>query len=161
MEVTDDAGVADADDRRRRVVVDRDDRLGLLHPCPVCEGPGDPARHVETRPDLLPRLADLAGMGIPASVRDRQRYPDDAAEGLGQLLEQAHALPIADAAPARDDDRRAREPGGVAGTAGGPADDADRASIRPGRPGWRPPVNHAMTLDLDRIMRAESEDGDP
>jgi hypothetical protein len=66
----------------------------------------DAAGDVEVGGDLGARLPDLVGVRPPAGARDGARAADHAAEQARQLLEHAEALRGADAAAARDDDRR-------------------------------------------------------
>ena len=58
-QVADDAEVGDLEDRRLRILVDRDDRLGRLHAGPVLDGAGDAQRDVQLRRHGLAGLADL------------------------------------------------------------------------------------------------------
>src|SRR3954471_11105811 len=68
VEVPDDAEVGELEDRRVRVLVDRDDVLGVLHADLVLDRAGDAGRQVQLRRDRLAGLADLGGVGIPAGV---------------------------------------------------------------------------------------------
>src|SRR5206468_10822644 len=69
---------------------------------------GDAGGQVELRGDGLPRLADLAGVRVPAGVDDCAGGGDGAvaAEGLRQRLELVEALRLAEAATAGDEDLR-------------------------------------------------------
>src|SRR5215204_661296 len=98
VEVADDAEVGELEDRRVRVLVDRDDVLGALHPDLVLDRAGDARGEVELRRDGLAGLADLGGVGVPARGDDR------AAERAGQLLERLEALGLAEPAAAGDED---------------------------------------------------------
>src|SRR3954454_4165586 len=59
VEVADHPEVAELEDRRVRVLVDREDVLGVLHPDLVLDRAGDARRQVQLRRDGLPGLADL------------------------------------------------------------------------------------------------------
>src|SRR3954453_764239 len=84
VEVHDDAEVGELEDRRVRVLVDRDDVLGVLHADLVLDRAGDAGRQVQLRRDRLAGLADLGGVGIPAGVDHRAGGGDGAAERLGE-----------------------------------------------------------------------------
>ena len=103
VQVADDAEVGEVEDRRVRVLVDRDDRAGVLHAHLVLDRAGDAERDVELRRDRLARLADLGRVRVPARVDDGSRRGDRAAERRGELLGQLEALGRAEAAPAGDD----------------------------------------------------------
>src|SRR4029077_407479 len=79
------AEVAELEDRRVRVLVDRDDGAGALHSDLVLDGAGDAERDVELRRDGLARLADLGRVRLPAGVDDGPRGSDRAAERLREL----------------------------------------------------------------------------
>src|SRR6185295_13298812 len=66
--VADDAVVGDLEDRRLRILVDRDDDLRRLHAREVLDRARDADRDVELRADGLARLADLLGVRTPAGV---------------------------------------------------------------------------------------------
>ena len=105
VQVADDPEVAEVEDRRVRVLVDRDDRPRSLHPDLVLDRARDPAGDVELRRDRLAGLPDLR-VRVPAGVDDRARCRDGAAERRCKLLEQRERLRRAEPAPARDDDVR-------------------------------------------------------
>src|SRR5450756_68414 len=75
-QVADDAEVGDLEDRGLGVLVDRDDRLGGLHACPVLDGAGDADRDVQLRRDGLAGLADLELVRVPAGVGHRAGRAD-------------------------------------------------------------------------------------
>ena len=113
VEVADDAEVGELEDRRVRVLVDRDDHVRALHADLVLDRAGDPAGDVELRRDALPGLPDLRRVRVPARVDDGARRGDRAAERLGEVLDEREVLRPAEAATAGDDhvrvlDRRAR-----------------------------------------------------
>src|SRR6187455_1277115 len=64
-QVADHAEVREVEDRSVRVLVDRDDRAGPLHPDLVLDGAGDAERDVELRRDGLARLANLGRVRVP------------------------------------------------------------------------------------------------
>ena len=103
VQVADDAEVGVLEDRRVRVLVDRDDQARALHPDLVLDRAGDADRDVELRRDGLAGLADLRRVRVPARVDDRARRGDRAAERLGELLDEREALRPAEAAAAGDD----------------------------------------------------------
>ena len=78
VQVADDPEVGELEDRRVRVLVDRDDVLRGLHPDLVLDRAGDPGREVQLRRDGLAGLADLRRVRIPAGVDDRARRRDRA-----------------------------------------------------------------------------------
>src|ERR1700693_5379701 len=65
VEITDDGDVAEPEDRRGRILVDRDDRRRALHPHLVLDRAGDATGEVELRLHRLAALADKAVPGIP------------------------------------------------------------------------------------------------
>src|SRR5438309_7750922 len=103
MDVADDAEIAELEDRRVRVLVDRDDRAGALHADLVLDRAGDAERDVELRRDGLAGLADLRRVRVPARVDDRARRADRAAEGLRELLREREVLRGAEPAATGDD----------------------------------------------------------
>src|SRR4051794_31695792 len=106
VEVADDPEVGELEDRRIGVLVDGHDVLRGLHADLVLDRARDARRQVELRRDGLARLADLAGVRIPAGVDHRAggRHGAVAAEGTGERLELLEALGLAEAAAARDED---------------------------------------------------------
>ena len=104
VQIADDAEVGEVEDRRVRVLVDRDDRAGVLHADLVLDRAGDPERDVELRRDRLPGLADLRRIRVPPCVDDRARRRDGAAERCRQVLGQLEAVRATEPAPACDDD---------------------------------------------------------
>src|SRR5207248_9448937 len=98
------AEVAELEDRRVRVFVDRDDRAGALHADLVLDGAGDAESDVELRRHGLAGLTDLRRIRVPARVDDRAGRADRAAEGLRELLRKREVLGRAEAATAGDDD---------------------------------------------------------
>src|SRR5262245_1872210 len=78
VEVADDAEVGELEDRRVRVLVDRDDRLRALHSHLVLDRAGHATGNVELRRHGLARLSDLSRVGIPAGVYDGPRRGDGA-----------------------------------------------------------------------------------
>src|SRR5687768_16224125 len=102
VQVADDAEVGELEDRRVRVLVDRDDSLGALRPDLVLDRPGDPAGDVELRRDGLARLADLSRVRVPAGVDDGPRRADRTAQRLRELLDERELLRLPEPASARD-----------------------------------------------------------
>src|SRR5206468_12502181 len=94
VEVADDPEVAELEDRRVRVLVDRDDVLRGLHPDLVLDRARDAGREIQLWRDGLAGLADLTGVREPAGVDHRAGRRDRgvAAERLRQLLAQLKAL---------------------------------------------------------------------
>ena len=131
VQVADDPEIGELEDRRVRVLVDRDDRARALHPDLVLDRAGDADGDVELRRDGLARLADLRRVRVPARVDDGARCGNGAAERLRELLDELEVLRAAEAAAAGDDhvrvlDRRApRSP---------------RAPARPSSPRSRSPA---------------------
>src|SRR4051794_19659000 len=104
VHVADDAEVAEFEDRRVRVLVDRDDHVRALHADLVLDRAADAERDVQLRRDDLAGLADLRAVGVPAGVDDRARRADRAAERLRELFRQREVLGCAEATAAGDDD---------------------------------------------------------
>ena len=80
VHVADDAEVAELEDRRVRILVDRDDHVRALHADLVLDRAGDAERDVELRRHDLARLPDLRRVRVPARVDDGARRADGAAE---------------------------------------------------------------------------------
>src|SRR5581483_7958975 len=72
----------------------------------VLRGAADPARDVELRRDLRPRLANLIGVRPPARARHDARAADPRAENRRKVFEDREALLRAHASPAADYDLR-------------------------------------------------------
>ena len=72
--------VGELEDRRVRVLVDRDDVLRGLHADLVLDRAGDAGGQVELRRDGLARLADLRRVRVPAGVDHRAGGGDGAAQ---------------------------------------------------------------------------------
>ena len=104
VQVADDAEVAELEDRRVRVLVDRDDHVRALHADLVLDRAGDAERDVELRRHGLAGLADLRGVRVPACVDDGARRADGAAERACELLGERELLGRAESAAAGDDD---------------------------------------------------------
>ena len=100
VEVAHDPEVAELEDRRVRVLVDRDDVLRGLHADLVLDRARDAGREVELRRDRLAGLADLRRVREPARVDDRARRGDGAAERAGELLAEVEVLGLAEPAAA-------------------------------------------------------------
>src|SRR5262245_29677315 len=106
VQIPDDTDVAEVEDRRVRVLVDRDDRPRALHADLVLDRAGDPARDVEPWRHGLPRLADLGRVRIPTRVDDGARRTHGTTERRRELLEHGESLRGTETAAARDDDVR-------------------------------------------------------
>jgi len=109
VEVADDPVVGDAEDRRQRVAVDRQDAGALVHAGAVLHAAADAAGDVELGADRGAGLADLMLVVDPARVHGGAAGADHAAERAGQLLDQREALARADPDASSDDDARALE----------------------------------------------------
>src|SRR5215213_8739413 len=96
--------VRELEDRRVRVLVDRQDVLRVLHPDLVLDRPGDAGGEVQLRRHRLPGLADLGRVGVPAGVDNRAGRGDGAAHRIGELLAELEALFGAETATAADED---------------------------------------------------------
>src|SRR5204863_6860403 len=92
VHVADDAEIAELEDRRVRVLVDRDDRAGSLHADLVLDRARDPTGDVELRRDAAARLTDLRRVRIPARVDDGTGRGDGPAERLRELLAELEIL---------------------------------------------------------------------
>jgi hypothetical protein len=79
-QVADEPDVGDLEDRRLLVLVDRDDRLRILHPGEVLDRAGNADRDVDVGSDDLARLADLVIIGRIARVDRGARRTDGGAE---------------------------------------------------------------------------------
>src|SRR3954471_7304802 len=73
VEIADDPEVGELEDRRVRVLVDREDVLRVLHADLVLDRARDPGREIQLRSDRLARLADLRGVRVPAGVDNGAR----------------------------------------------------------------------------------------
>src|SRR4051812_25711698 len=104
VQVADHAEVRELEDRRVRVLVDREDVLRVLHPDLVLDRSRDAGGEVQLRRHRLPGLADLGRVGVPAGVDHRAGRGDGTAHRLGQLLAELEALFGAEAAAAADED---------------------------------------------------------
>ncbi len=83
-DVADDAVVGDFEDGGFGVAVDGDDGLTFVHTGEVLDGAGDADGDVELGLDGLTGLADLLGVGAPASVDDGAGGSDGSAELVGE-----------------------------------------------------------------------------
>src|SRR3954452_8786126 len=106
VDVPDNAEVAELEDRRVRVLVDRDDHVRALHPDLVLDRAGYAEGDVELRRDDLAGLTDLRGVRVPARVDDGTRRAHCAAERARKLFGEREVLGRTEAAAARDDDVR-------------------------------------------------------
>jgi hypothetical protein len=104
VQVAHDAQIGELEDRRVRILVDGDDVLGVLHADLVLDGARDPRGQVQLRRDRLAGLTDLARIREPSGVDHRAGRGDGPAERLGELLELAEAVGLAEAAAAGDED---------------------------------------------------------
>src|SRR5215213_3232147 len=86
-QVADHAEVRQLEDRRLRVLVDRDDRLRRLHPGPVLDRAGDAHRDVQLRGDRHAGLADLRLVRVPAGVGRRPGRAHRTTHRVGELLD--------------------------------------------------------------------------
>src|ERR1035437_1176253 len=102
-QVADDTEVDHLEDGGLFVLVDRDDRLGRLHPGAGVDRAGVACRDVELRGDLFTGLADLVAVRVPPCVDGSTRGSDSGAEGVGELLDLGEVT--AGAAPTGDNDR--------------------------------------------------------
>ena len=103
VQVADDAEVGELEDRRVRILVDRDDHVRALHPDLVLDRAGDPERDVQLRRHGLAGLTDLRRIRVPPRVDDRPCRGDRAAERLRELLGERELLRLAEPASAGDD----------------------------------------------------------
>src|SRR5215212_7035571 len=88
VQVANNAEIGVLEDRRVRVLVDRDDHVRALHADLVLDRAGDPDGDVELRRHALPGLADLRRVGVPARVDDGPRRAHGTAERARELLDQ-------------------------------------------------------------------------
>lgn len=128
-QVADEADIGDLEDRRLRVLVDRDDGASVLDAGQVLDGAGNADRHVQFRRDDLAGLADLQLIGHVAGVDRRARGADRCAELVGELVDDLEVLRRADAAAAGDHALGALQVGAV-GLARSQADEAGVAGQR-------------------------------
>ena len=101
------ADVRDLEDRRLRVLVDRDDRARVLDARDVLDRAGDADGDVELRRDDLARLTHLQLVGDEPRVDRRARRADRGAERVGELRRRAESPPRC---RARDRRRRRASP---------------------------------------------------
>src|SRR5215210_4144208 len=104
VEITDHTEVRVLEDRRVRVLVDREDVLRVLHPDLVLDRPGDAGAQVQLRSNRLAGLPDLGGVGDPAGVDDRAGRGDLTAEGGGQIPCDGEVVLASEAAAGADQD---------------------------------------------------------
>src|SRR5215207_3464547 len=104
VQVADHAEVAELEDRRVLVLVDREDALGVLHSHLVLDRARDAERQIELRRHRLARLTDLGGVRVPAGVDHRAGGRDGTAHRIGQLLGQREVLLLAQPAAPADQD---------------------------------------------------------
>src|SRR5437899_10308982 len=97
-EVTDDAVIGDFEDWRILIFIDRDDRLGSLHPDQVLDGAGDSDCDVDLGRDGLAGAADLALHGEPAAIANGARGGKLGAQGVGEFLNNRDIVLLFDAA---------------------------------------------------------------
>src|ERR1700710_6634 len=86
VQIADDAEIRELEDRRVRILVDREDVLVVLHPDLVLDRAGDARREVQLRRHRLTGLADLRRVGVPTGVDDRAGRGNGAAHRLGEFL---------------------------------------------------------------------------
>src|SRR5262249_12879636 len=104
-QVADHTEVRDLEDRRLRVLVDRDDRLRGLHTGPVLDRAGDAQRDVQLRRHRLTGLADLVLRRVVTRVDRGPRGAHGRAERVGQLFDDLELLRRAHAAATGDHHR--------------------------------------------------------
>src|SRR5439155_13582443 len=102
-QIRDDPVVGDLEDRRLRVLVDRDDDLGGPHAGQVLDRARDAEPQVELGRDGPSGLADLEPVRPPASVDRRARGAHRGADDAAQVLEDHVVLGPLHPAPTRDD----------------------------------------------------------
>src|SRR5262249_13623061 len=102
-EVRHDAVVGDLEDRRLRVLVDRDDDLRRPHASEMLNRTGNAKAEVELGRDGAARLSDLEAMRPPSRVDCGARSADGGADPRGHLFEDHVVLGALHAAPPRDD----------------------------------------------------------
>jgi hypothetical protein len=97
-QVSFEAVVGHAEDRRLGILVDRHDHLGVLHAGQVLDGAADAAGHVQLRGDDLARLAHLPVVGCVTRVHGRPAGAERGAQLVGQRVSTSlnfSLLPIA------------------------------------------------------------------
>jgi hypothetical protein len=109
VQVADDAEVGLVEDRRVRVAVDGDDRLGAADRGAVAHRAGDAACEVEAGMDLRAGEADAGVPRTPAEFAGGVRAAEAAAEGVGDACQEAEPGCGADAASPGHDDVRLGE----------------------------------------------------
>src|SRR5205814_3162788 len=103
-QITDDSIVSDVKDGSFRILVDRDDRLRVLHADQVLNRAGDANRDVELWCDCLARRSDLTIDRQPFSVADWARRREIAAQGFGEFLSQSEIVFALNPSTDGDDD---------------------------------------------------------
>src|SRR5688500_4111179 len=86
VQIAHDPEVAELEDRRVLILVDRDDVLGVLHADLVLDRAGDAGGEIELRRHRLAGLADLRRVRRPAGIDDRAGRSDGATERFGELV---------------------------------------------------------------------------
>src|SRR5687767_9459818 len=158
VQVADDPEVAELEDRRVRVLVDRDDVLRGLHADLVLDRAGDAGREVELGRDGLAGLPDLARVREPAGVHHRAGRGHRSAERLRELVAQLEVLGLAEPATSRHEEvgvldvhvRAALLPAGDHRRPGGPGRELDVHIDDFGR----------AAVALDRVEGVQAADDD-
>src|SRR5262249_6870189 len=101
-QVRHDAVVGDLEDRRLRILVDRDDDLRRPHAGQVLDRAGDAEPQVELGRNRAPGLSDLEPMRAPPRVDRRARRTDGGADHGRHLFQDHVVLGAFHAAPAGD-----------------------------------------------------------
>src|SRR5690606_24734309 len=114
-QVTHHTEVGDLEDRRRGVLVHRDERLRGLHARTGLNRAGDAERHVELRRHGLTGLSDLELGRVVPGVHRRTGGTDGRTERVGQLLHDLELLRGTDTTATRDHDRGLGQLGAVTG----------------------------------------------
>ena len=105
IQVADNAQVGHAEDGSLGVLVDADDEVGGAHAGQVLDSAGDAAGNIQLGADGLAGLANLMGVGDPASVNGSTGGADNAAQSISQRLDGGlEALGAAQATAAGHDD---------------------------------------------------------
>ena len=94
-QIADEANVRDLEDRRFLILVDRNDRLRILHSGKMLDRARDTDRDIDARSDDLARLPDLIVVGRITRVHRCARRADRGAQLVGKRIQQGMELLVA------------------------------------------------------------------
>jgi hypothetical protein len=123
-QIADEPDIGDLEDRCLRILVDRNDRAGILDAGEMLDGARNADGHVELRRDDLAGLPHLQLVRHVARIHGGARSAHGRAELVGEAVDELEVLGAAQRPPTRDDARAALQVGPVALGGGLEADEA-------------------------------------